>query len=82
MEEEKIEKNLLEIHKDKHYRVVDYHDTVYVQKWFRSQHAHVFRLSNNINQLYFEDNTELLIDYNSKSMTYIDKDGETCRGRI
>jgi polo-like kinase 1 len=49
---------------------------VYVKKWMRTKHAIMFRLSNKIVQVNFQDHTEILLNSESRLVTYVDKKGE------
>eukprot|EP00826_Nyctotherus_ovalis_P020229 TRINITY_DN1633_c0_g2_i3.p1 TRINITY_DN1633_c0_g2~~TRINITY_DN1633_c0_g2_i3.p1 ORF type:complete len:511 (+),score=164.90 TRINITY_DN1633_c0_g2_i3:498-2030(+) len=48
---------------------------VYVKKWTRTRHAIMFRLSNKIVQVCFEDRTEIILDSESREVTYLNKKG-------
>ena len=48
---------------------------VYVKKWTRTRHAIMFRLSNKIVQVCFEDHTEIILDSESREVTYLNKKG-------
>lgn len=49
---------------------------VYIKKWMRTKHAIMFRLSNKLIQVIFEDKTEVILCSESKEMTYLNKRGE------
>jgi polo-like kinase 1 len=49
---------------------------VYVKKWMRTKHAIMFRLSNKIVQVNFQDHTEILLNSESRLVTYVNKKGE------
>ena len=49
---------------------------VYVKKWMRTKHAIMFRLSNKIVQVSFQDHTEILLNSESRLVTYVNKKGE------
>ena len=49
---------------------------VYVKKWMRTKHAIMFRLSNKIVQVNFQDHTEIILSSESKEVTYVNKKGE------
>ena len=49
---------------------------VYVKKWMRTKHAIIFRLSNKIVQVSFQDHTEILLNSESRLVTYVNKKGE------
>ena len=51
-------------------------DVVYVKKWMRTRHAIMFRLSNKIVQVNFQDHTEIILSSESKVVTYVNKKGE------
>lgn len=50
--------------------------SVYVKKWMRTSHAIMFRLSNKIVQVNFKDHTEILLNSESRYVTYVNKKGE------
>lgn len=45
----------------------------YIKKWLTTQHAVIFRLSNKIVQVFFQDKTELMLCSGSKQVVYLDK---------
>lgn len=49
---------------------------VYVKKWIRTKHAIMFRLSNKLVQVVFEDKTEIVLSSESKEVVYLNKKGE------
>jgi len=49
---------------------------VYVKKWMRTKHAIMFRLSNKIVQVCFQDHTEIILSSESRVVTYVNKKGE------
>lgn len=49
---------------------------VYVKKWMRTKHAIMFRLSNKIVQVNFQDHTEIILSSESREVTYVNKKGE------
>jgi polo-like kinase 1 len=49
---------------------------VYVKKWMRTKHAIMFRLSNKIVQVSFQDHTEILLNSESRLVTYVNKKSE------
>jgi polo-like kinase 1 len=49
---------------------------VYVKKWMRTRHAIMFRLSNKIVQVNFQDHTEIILSSESRMVTYVNKRGE------
>ena len=51
-------------------------DIVYVKKWMRTRHAIMFRLSNKIVQVNFQDHTEIVLSSETRMVTYVDKKGE------
>ncbi len=48
---------------------------IYVKKWMRTRHAIMFRLSNKIVQVNFEDHTEIILSSESREVTYVNKKG-------
>ena len=48
----------------------------YVKKWMRTRHAIMFRLSNKIVQVCFQDHTEIILSSESRIVTYVNKKGE------
>lgn len=71
--EKKAEAPILEIVQDP-VRKVD--DIVYVKKWMVSKHAIMFRLSNKVVQVNFQDHTEIMLSSKTKMVTYVNKKGE------
>ena len=51
-------------------------DIVYVKKWMRTRHAIMFRLSNKIVQVNFQDHTEIILSSETRVVTYVNKKGE------
>jgi polo-like kinase 1 len=51
----------------------------YVKKWMRTRHAIMFRLSNKIVQVCFQDHTEIILSSESRIVTYVNKKGERSR---
>ena len=51
-------------------------DYVYVKKWMRTRHAILFRLSNKIVQVCFQDKTEIILSSETKEVTYVNKKSE------
>ena len=51
-------------------------DVVYVKKWMRTRHAIMFRLSNKVVQVNFQDHTEIMLSSETKIVTYVNKKGE------
>ncbi len=49
---------------------------VYVKKWMRTRHAIMFRLSNKVVQVNFQDHTEIMLSSESKVVTYVNKKGQ------
>ena len=49
---------------------------IYVKKWMRTRHAIMFRLSNKIVQVNFQDHTEIILCSESRMVTYVNKKGE------
>ena len=54
----------------------DDENVVYAKKWIRTHHAILFRLSNKIIQVTFEDHTEIIINSIIREIVYINKKGE------
>ena len=48
----------------------------YVKKWIITSHAIIFRLSNKLVQVYFQDKSELMLCSDTKYVVYINKHGE------
>jgi polo-like kinase 1 len=46
---------------------------VYVKKWNRTKHAIMFRLSNKVVQVLFQDKTQVVLSSDTKSFIYVDK---------
>jgi len=51
-------------------------DVVYVKKWMRTRHAIMFRLSNKVVQVNFQDHTEIMLSSETKMVTYVNKKSE------
>ena len=51
-------------------------NTIYVKKWMRTRHAIMFRLSNKIVQVNFQDHTEIILSSETRMVTYVNKKGE------
>ena len=51
-------------------------NVIYVKKWMRTRHAIMFRLSNKIVQVCFQDHTEIILSSESRVVTYANKKGE------
>jgi len=51
-------------------------NAIYVKKWMRTRHAIMFRLSNRIVQVSFQDKTEIILSSESREVTYVNKKGE------
>ena len=49
---------------------------IYIKKWMRTRHAILFRLTNKIVQVNFQDHTEIILSSESKTVTYVNKVGE------
>jgi polo-like kinase 1 len=49
---------------------------VYVKKWMKTKHAIVFRLSNKVVQVNFEDASELVMSSVTKKVMYTNKKGQ------
>jgi polo-like kinase 1 len=56
--------------------VNDKEESVYVKKWTKTRHAVLFRLSNKIVQVKFQDHTEIILSSESRMVTYINKKQE------
>ena len=49
---------------------------IFIRKWMRTRHAIMFRLSNKIVQVCFQDKTEILVSSESRVVTYCNKKGK------
>lgn len=49
---------------------------IYIKKWMRTRHAILFRLTNKIVQVNFQDHTEIILSSETKTVTYVNKVGE------
>ena len=47
-----------------------------MKKWMRTRHAIMFRLSNKVVQVCFQDHTEIILSSESRVVTYANKKGE------
>lgn len=54
----------------------DNDDEVFVKKWIKTKHAVMFRLSNKIVQVKFQDQTEIILSSENRMVTYINKKQE------
>ena len=50
---------------------------IYLKKWMKTRHAIMFRLSNKIVQVDFQDKTKIVLSSESKLVTYVNKKGES-----
>jgi polo-like kinase 1 len=50
---------------------------VFIKMWMTTSHAIIFRLSNKIVQVYFQDKTEMMLCSGNKQVVYVDKKGGT-----
>jgi len=46
---------------------------IYVKKWLRTKHAIMFRLSNKVVQVIFQDQTEIILSSELRVVTYVNK---------
>jgi polo-like kinase 1 len=51
-------------------------NNIYVKKWMKTKHAIMFRLSNKIVQVCFQDHTEIILSSESRIVTYVNKKAE------
>ena len=51
-------------------------DFIFVKKWLKTRHAMIFRFSNKIIQVCFQDRTQIIIHPLNQNITYINKNGE------
>mmetsp|Transcript_12033 Transcript_12033/g.33840 ORF Transcript_12033/g.33840 Transcript_12033/m.33840 type:complete len:934 (-) Transcript_12033:498-3299(-) len=49
------------------------HGLVYVKKWLKTKHAIIFRMSNKVIQVDFNDGTEIILSSEMQSVTYVNK---------
>ncbi len=49
---------------------------VYVKKWIKTRHAIMFRLSNKVVQVIFQDHSEILLSSETREVVYVSKKGE------
>jgi polo-like kinase 1 len=49
---------------------------VYVKRWLKTRHAVIFRLSNKVVQVHFQDDTEIILSSEARLVTYTDGKGE------
>jgi len=54
---------------------IDEKHYVYVKKWIKTKHAILFRLSNRIVQVNFNDNTQIILSSETKTVNFLDKNG-------
>eukprot|EP01017_Pseudomicrothorax_dubius_P050961 TRINITY_DN9731_c0_g1_i1.p1 TRINITY_DN9731_c0_g1~~TRINITY_DN9731_c0_g1_i1.p1 ORF type:complete len:474 (+),score=34.83 TRINITY_DN9731_c0_g1_i1:570-1991(+) len=55
---------------------------VYVKKWIKTKHAYLFRLSNKLVQVYFMDNSQVILTTTSSMFMYVTKKGEKHTGEL
>ena len=48
-------------------------ENIYVKKWMRTKHAIMFRLSNKVVQVIFQDQTEIILSSELRVVTYVNK---------
>lgn len=51
-------------------------DMIYLKKWIKTKHAMLFRLSNSIIQVFFKDNSQILLNSEAKRVMYLGENGE------
>ena len=51
-------------------------DFIFVKKWLKTRHAMIFRFSNKIIQVCFQDRSQIIIHPLNQNITYINKNGE------
>ena len=59
--------------------VVDFNGKItfdHVKKWANTSHAIIFRLTNKVIQVMFKDSTELFLNSERKSLTFVNKEKE------
>jgi len=49
---------------------------VFIKKWMKTKHAIIFRMSNKLVQVNFEDGSELVMSSVSKKVRYLNKKGQ------
>ena len=69
-------KNYLEGEEKKEENEIKDNPFPYVKKWMRTRHAMVFKLSNKLVQVCFQDKTEIILSGETKAVTYSNKKGE------
>lgn len=62
--------------KNKTYTPIQVGKLVYMKQWLKTRHAIMFRLSNKVFQVDFLDTTQILLNTDSKLVTYTNKKGE------
>ena len=55
---------------------LDEKQIIYIDAWFKTNHAFLFRFSNKILQVYFKDKTEMILSFEKGIAVYVDKMGE------
>ena len=55
---------------------LDEKQIIYIDAWFKTKHAFLFRFSNKILQVYFMDKTEMILSFEKKIVVCVDKMGE------
>lgn len=62
--------------KDKKFARVTTPQLVFMKQWLKTKHAIMFRLSNKVFQVDFLDQSQILLNTDSKMVTYTNKKGE------
>ena len=75
-DEKKKDKDIDNEKDKKKEKKIDEKSFIYVKKWMKTRHAIMFRLTNKIVQVYFQDHTEILLSSESKVVTYVNKKEE------
>jgi len=58
----------------------DINNLIYVQKWLRTRHAIIFRLSNESVQVNFFDHTKVMLSQEAQVVTFVNKERmKTCQ---
>jgi len=55
---------------------IDEKEYIFINKWFRTGHAFVFRLSNKSVHVIFFDKSEIFLNYINNTVKYLDKNGQ------
>jgi polo-like kinase 1 len=59
--------------KDEHFHYSAHNNFVYLKKWMKTKQAFLFRLSNKIVQVVFQDHTQIILSSETRQLTYVNR---------